>query len=314
MNADTLAALAEPNRLRIVELLEKAPRSVGEIAARLGLRQPQATKHLQTLQHVGLVTMHPLGQRRIYALRREPLRELRRWLEPFEVVDHPSEDVLEQYRRALAVEQRHLDPGSPRTLTFERELAGRPAAVWRSWTSATAMRRWWSPRHFTVAECEVDPVPGGLLRIIMEEGDGSRHSATGSFIELRQPKALSFELAPLDRDGAALFSAIHDVELTRHSAGTKLSLTIRVTDARPEAAPALAGMDLGWNQLLDKLAEHLLNAKRAPGDRRSKTVARRGSDAADLGGVADRFEQVSDIPSVAGEDDVIIVGQQRYGG
>ena len=36
-----------------------------------------------------------------------------------------------------------------------------------------------------------------------------------------------------------------------------LSLTIRVTDARPEAAPALAGMDLGWQQLLDNLAEHL---------------------------------------------------------
>jgi uncharacterized protein YndB with AHSA1/START domain len=260
MHADTLAALAEPNRLRIVALLENAPRSVGEIAALLELRQPQATKHLQTLQRVGLVTMHPLGQRRIYALHREPLRELRRWLEPFEV-DHPSEDVLEQYQHALEAEQRHLDPGMPRTLAFERELAGRPAAVWRSWTSADAMRRWWSPRHFTVTECEADPVPGGLLRIVMEEGDGSRHVSTGSFIEVRRPNALSFELAPLDRDGVALFSAVHDVELARHDAGTMLSLTIRVTNARPESAPALAGMDLGWNQLLDNLAEHLLNAK-----------------------------------------------------
>jgi uncharacterized protein YndB with AHSA1/START domain/DNA-binding transcriptional ArsR family regulator len=256
MDADTLVALAEPNRLRIVELLEKAPRSVGEIAALLELRQPQVTKHLQTLQRAGLVTMHPLGQRRIYSLHREPLRELRRWLEPFEVADHPSEDVLDQYRRALEAEERHLDPGIPRTLAFERELACRPAAVWRSWTSAAAMRRWWSPRHFTVAECEVDAVPGGLLRIVMEDGDGSRHVATGSFIELRQPTTLSFELAPLDRDGVTLFSAIHDVELARHGAGTRLSLTIRVTDVRPEAAPALAGMDLGWNQLLDNLARY----------------------------------------------------------
>src|SRR5215217_8656254 len=117
MDPDTLAALAEPNRLRIVELLEKAPRAVGEIAALLELRQPQATKHLQTLQRAGLVTMHPLGQRRIYALHREPLRELRRWLEPFEI-DHPSEDVLEQYRRAIEAEQQHPDPGTPRTLAF----------------------------------------------------------------------------------------------------------------------------------------------------------------------------------------------------
>jgi uncharacterized protein YndB with AHSA1/START domain/DNA-binding transcriptional ArsR family regulator len=261
---ETLAALAEANRLRIVELLGQAPRSVGEIAARLELRQPQATKHLQTLQRAGLVTMHPLGQRRIYALRREPLRELRRWLEPFEV-DHPSEDVLDQYRRALEAEQQHPDPGgAPRTLAIERKLPAPPGAVWRSWTSAEAVRRWWSPRHFTVVECEVDPVPGGPLRIVMQEGDGTRHTATGSFLELRPYMALSFELAPLDADGAALFRAVYDVQLAGHGTGTTLSLTIRVTDARPEGAPALAGMQLGWNQLLDNLAEQLPPASRPP--------------------------------------------------
>jgi DNA-binding transcriptional ArsR family regulator len=68
-----LAALAEPNRLRIVELLGEAPRPVGEIATALGLRQPQVTKHLQTLERAGLVRVHPLGQRRVYVLRRSPL-------------------------------------------------------------------------------------------------------------------------------------------------------------------------------------------------------------------------------------------------
>src|SRR4051812_40346415 len=100
MDLQPLAALAEPNRLRIVELLGAAPRSVGEVALELGLRQPQATKHLQTLERAGLVTMHPLGQRRIYALRREPLRELRAWLERLDA-DHPSEDALVAYQRAI---------------------------------------------------------------------------------------------------------------------------------------------------------------------------------------------------------------------
>lgn len=254
MDANTLAALAEPNRLRMVELLEVAPRSVGEIAALLELRQPQVTKHLQTLQRAGLVTMHPLGQRRIYALHRESLRELRRWLERFDV-DHPSEDVLGQYREALEAEQRRLNPEGTRTLAFEREFSARPAAVWASWTSADVVRRWWSPQHFTVAECEVDPVPGGVFRILLEEGDGSRHLASGTFIELRRPERLSFELAPVDREGVPLFSAVHEVELSQRDAGTKLFLTVRVSDARPEAAPAVAGMALGWNQLLDKLAD-----------------------------------------------------------
>jgi len=50
-----LAALADSARWRIVELLADRPRSVGVVADLGGLRQPQATKHLQTLERAGLV-------------------------------------------------------------------------------------------------------------------------------------------------------------------------------------------------------------------------------------------------------------------
>ena len=62
VNATLLAALAEPNRLRIVGLLGAAPRSVGEIAAALRLRQPQVTKHLQTLERAGVVPVSSQAQ------------------------------------------------------------------------------------------------------------------------------------------------------------------------------------------------------------------------------------------------------------
>jgi uncharacterized protein YndB with AHSA1/START domain len=90
------------------------------------------------------------------------------------------------------------------------------------------MRRWWSPRHFVVAGCDVDPVPGGPLCIVMEEGDGGRHVVTGRFLDLHPapPSASSWHW-----DGVALFSAVHDVSLARSGTGTKLSLTIRVTVA-----------------------------------------------------------------------------------
>ena len=82
MNA-TLMALAEPNRLRIVELLRDRPRPVGEIAERLRLRQPQVSKHLRVLSDAGLVDVRPVAQRRIYQLRSEPFNELDKWLETF---------------------------------------------------------------------------------------------------------------------------------------------------------------------------------------------------------------------------------------
>jgi DNA-binding transcriptional ArsR family regulator len=79
----TLSALAEPNRLQIVELLRRKPRAVGEIVERLGLRQPQVSKHLRVLSEAGLVEVHPVAQQRIYSLRAEPFRELDVWLERY---------------------------------------------------------------------------------------------------------------------------------------------------------------------------------------------------------------------------------------
>ena len=136
-----LAALAERNRLRIIELLNRAPRWVGEIAAELGLRQPQVTKHLQTLQHAGLVTMHPLGRRRVYTLRREPLAELRQWLDALDTA-RPAEHTLERYVTAIASEraQAARDPrwAIGRRIRLQRQLPAPVSDVWAYWTSPAA--------------------------------------------------------------------------------------------------------------------------------------------------------------------------------
>ena len=80
MDTALLTALAEPNRLRIVELLRDGPLTVGEIAYRLELRQPQASKHLRLLGDVGLVESRAVANRRIYRLRPEPFLEMDAWL------------------------------------------------------------------------------------------------------------------------------------------------------------------------------------------------------------------------------------------
>jgi DNA-binding transcriptional ArsR family regulator len=82
MNA-TFSALAEPNRLQIVELLRHRPLPVGQIADRLRLGQPQVSKHLRVLSEAGLVQVRPVAQQRIYALRAEPLKELDDWLKRY---------------------------------------------------------------------------------------------------------------------------------------------------------------------------------------------------------------------------------------
>ena len=79
----TLAALAEPNRLAIVEFLRDGPRSVTDIVDRLGLSQPLVSKHLKVLSDVAIVDRRVDGKRRIYALEQARFAELDRWLDTF---------------------------------------------------------------------------------------------------------------------------------------------------------------------------------------------------------------------------------------
>jgi DNA-binding transcriptional ArsR family regulator len=80
MDTTTLSALAEPNRLQIVELLRNGPLTVGEIANHLQIRQPQASKHLRVLSEAGIVEAHVDANRRIYKLRPDPFINLEAWL------------------------------------------------------------------------------------------------------------------------------------------------------------------------------------------------------------------------------------------
>ncbi len=101
MNMTTLNALAEPNRLRIVELLRDKPCCVGEIAERLWLRQPQVSKHLRVLSEAGLVEVHPAAQQRIYQLQAAPFKELDSWLETFRQLWERRLDTLDEYLQEL---------------------------------------------------------------------------------------------------------------------------------------------------------------------------------------------------------------------
>lgn len=80
---DTFAALADPNRFRIVELLRSGPHPVNDIGERLRLAQPQVSKHLRVLKDAGLVKVESRAQQRLYELQPKPLKELHVWLERY---------------------------------------------------------------------------------------------------------------------------------------------------------------------------------------------------------------------------------------
>jgi DNA-binding transcriptional ArsR family regulator len=100
MQAEVFNALGEPSRLRIVELLKTRSLAVGQIAERLGIRQPQVSKHLKVLNASGLVSVEPQARRRIYHLQTEPFERIARWVDSFEHVWQLRLDSLGDYLRA----------------------------------------------------------------------------------------------------------------------------------------------------------------------------------------------------------------------
>ena len=101
--------LADPNREQIVEMLRDGPLTVGEITRRLGIRQPQVSKHLKVLSEAAIVEVQPQANRRIYRLRREPFQELEAWLQSFRRLWEERFDRLDNY--LLEIQATEQQPG-----------------------------------------------------------------------------------------------------------------------------------------------------------------------------------------------------------
>lgn len=94
-----LDALGDATRRRIVEALRNGPLAVGELAATQKVSRPAVSQHLKVLENAGLVHSEAQGTRRLYAIRREALVELRQYLDSFwnEILDAYSAEIKRKF-------------------------------------------------------------------------------------------------------------------------------------------------------------------------------------------------------------------------
>ena len=140
-------------------------------------------------------------------------------------------------------------------LVITRVLDAPRDLVFTLWTDVKHLAQWWGPRGFTNPICEADVRPGGAIRIHMRAPDGRTHAMTGVFREIVAPERLVFTSVVPDENGKPLFEILNTVLFEDVGGRTRLTLRASVTAATAAAAPYLAGMDKGWNQTLDRLAE-----------------------------------------------------------
>jgi uncharacterized protein YndB with AHSA1/START domain len=150
---------------------------------------------------------------------------------------------------------------APRELVLTRLIDAPRELVFQAWTDPRHLAQWWGPQHFTNAVCEVDPRPGGAIRIDMRGPDGVIYPMKGVFREVVAPERLVFtSTAVEDAAGNPQLEGLATVTFAEHEGKTLLTVHNLILKAGPGAADALAGMDEGWNQSLDRLvALPLLN-------------------------------------------------------
>lgn len=80
---EVAAAIADPIRRRVLELVRDAEVPAGEIAAEFTVSRPAVSRHLRVLREAGLVRERRVGRERLYRADPEPLAELRAWLDGY---------------------------------------------------------------------------------------------------------------------------------------------------------------------------------------------------------------------------------------
>ncbi len=107
-------ALAEPNRLQIVELLVQEPRTVLDMANRLSLQQAQTSKHLRVLREAGLVSVEVSGQHRLYSLAPKRFKELDSWLTQYRQLWKDRFEQLDEVLGKMMNEEKQNGPSKKR--------------------------------------------------------------------------------------------------------------------------------------------------------------------------------------------------------
>ena len=137
---------------------------------------------------------------------------------------------------------------------LERRIAAPREQVFRAWTEAGELARWWGPRDFTNPVCEADSRPGGLLRIVMRAPDGTRHAMRGVFREVDAPVRLAFSVLAEDGLGNPLLEGLTRVGFLEEDDATRVTVRSTAAGLAPAAPAMLAGMETGWRQSLERLA------------------------------------------------------------
>ncbi len=144
------------------------------------------------------------------------------------------------------------EPGKP-TIVMTRTFDAPRSVVFKAWTTAEHVARWWDPSGLPLAVCEIDLRPGGAFRWVNGGPGGAEHPFAGTFREVAAPERLVFSARNRPSGPESLATLI----IVEESGTTTLTMTIECQSVGDRDAMLEMRVDAGTARTLENLAEYL---------------------------------------------------------
>lgn len=141
-------------------------------------------------------------------------------------------------------------------LVISRSFAAPRALVFRAWSTAEHMKRWFSPEGVEVPEAEIDFRPGGAFVVCMRLPDGTEHWCRGAFGEVVPVERLTFN-CEVSTGGKTGFLVRTLVLFAVEGAGTRMTVEQSYEIYDQAFRFAVEGSAEGWRTTLDKLGREV---------------------------------------------------------
>jgi uncharacterized protein YndB with AHSA1/START domain len=150
----------------------------------------------------------------------------------------------------------------PAPLRLSRVFHAPRETVFKAWSSADHVKRWFSPDTYSVSDATVDMRVGGPFEVCMRSPRGEEHWTRGTFVEVAPHTRLVIDMRVADRAGEPLFRAFTEVQFSDALGGTRMDVVQTYTFIDPSiAAPMVAGAPEGWRTTLDKLEKEVVRMR-----------------------------------------------------
>jgi uncharacterized protein YndB with AHSA1/START domain len=150
----------------------------------------------------------------------------------------------------------------PEPLVISRHFAAPRDLVFKAWSSAEHIKRWFSPEGYSVPEAEIDFRASGVFAVCMRMPSGEVHWMRGAFDEVSAPDRLAFT-AGVTFDGEKRFTVHTAVTFEDDGMGTRMTVRQAYDIHDPAFLSAVKGAAEGWRTTLDKLEREIARIEAA---------------------------------------------------